>query len=149
VAVGVGAESSNMEEQRMRRASCALVAAIALVLSTPASAAEPSAVVTPVDRTTVIPAGAVCSFPLQIHTEGTRRVTTYYDNEENVVRTANHLASFSITYTNSTTARRSGRSSRPADRGALPDGTVLVTIPPGTTGCSCSAARARSTRTPG
>jgi hypothetical protein len=114
----------------MLKMSCVIAAVIALAFAAAATAAEPSVVVTKVDRTSVVPAGGVCDFALTIHTEGTRRVTTFYDSNGNVVRTMIVLSDFSITYSNAA----NGKSIRTVLAGPLiveprPDGTVLVTIP--------------------
>ncbi len=64
----------------------------ALALAAPATAAAPSVVIEEVDRTRTLPAGDLCDFDVVLHSEGTRRTTTYTDQEGSFDRFAVHLS---------------------------------------------------------
>lgn len=82
-----------------------VVAIAAAATAVTADAVTPAVVETDIDSTFVFPAGAACSFPLTIHNEGRRRITTYFDQQGNVIRTTIHLNSFTQSYTNNATGK--------------------------------------------
>jgi hypothetical protein len=106
--------------------ACALA-----VLAAAAQASAPTVVESFTDRTVTIPAlPETCPFPIVAHIEGARRVTTFVDQDGNVVRRTIMLHSFTITYTNPL----SGKSlftplGGPVIGEPQADGTWLVTIP--------------------
>ncbi len=78
-----------------------LVATLFACAASAASAAAPTVVESYVNRDVTIPAGPdFCAFPIAAHVEGFRRVTTFTDNDGNVVKTTILLHAFTITYTN-------------------------------------------------
>ena len=102
----------------------------ALALAAPATAAAPSVVIEEVDRTRTLPAGDLCDFDVVLHSEGTRRTTTYTDQEGSFDRFAVHLSHWKTSFTNPAT----GGTIRTVLAGpviveALSDGTALVRIP--------------------
>jgi hypothetical protein len=116
----------------MRKLLTAAASACALAaLAAPAQATAPTVVESFTDRTVTIPAlPETCAFPIVAHIEGGRRVTTFFDQDGNVVRRTIMLHSFTITYTNPL----SGKSlftplGGPVIGEPQPDGSWLVTIP--------------------
>jgi|SoiMethySBSTD1v2_1073268.scaffolds.fasta_scaffold152633_3 hypothetical protein len=106
------------------------IAVVALALAAPAAAAAPSVVIEQVDRTRTIPAGDLCDFDVVLHSEGTRRTTTFTDSGGNFDRFTIHLSSWTTSFTNPAT----GLTTRTVLAGpviveALDDGTALVRIP--------------------
>ena len=88
---------------KARLLAFALVAIAAAATAATAGAVTPTVTETNIDSTFVFPAGTACSFPLTIHNEGRRRITTYLDQQGNVTRTTIHLNSFTQSYTNDAT----------------------------------------------
>jgi hypothetical protein len=95
-----------------------------------AGATPPSVTQTAVDRTFTLPAGTACSFPLRVHNQGIRRVTTFYDEAGNVTRTMIVLIGYTQSYTNVDTGEMlSTPLAGPAVIEPNGDGTVTTTIP--------------------
>jgi hypothetical protein len=114
----------------MRLLRFAPVAIAALIFATQAAAAAPSVVVEEVDRTRTLPAGSFCEFDLVIHSQGTRRTTTYTDNDGDLDRFTLHLSQWKTTYTNAATGTTMGIVlAGPIIVEAQVDGTALVRIP--------------------
>jgi len=116
----------------MRSKVVSLVALLVVAAATAASAnaASPTTTVTQVDRTFHFAAGEACSFPVTIHNEGTRRVTTFSDADGNVTRTQILLPSFTQTATNDLTgATLSTPLAGPVIIESNGDGTVTTRIP--------------------
>ena len=114
----------------MGKLGVTVLAAFALIFSAQAAADTPARVVEPVDRTTRIPAGALCSFEFVVHSEGFRTTTTFTNADGSLNGFTIHLTSWHTTYTNPA----NGKSLRVTLSGpviveALPDGTALVRIP--------------------
>lgn len=114
----------------MRKLRAVAIAVAALALAAPAAATPPDVVVEQVDRTRVLPAGALCDFDVVLHSEGTRRTTTYTDQQGAFDRFSVHLSSWTTSFTNPAT----GATIRTVLAGpviveAQEDGTVLVRIP--------------------
>jgi hypothetical protein len=131
----------------MRLFHLLLLAAAALILSAQAVGAPPAVVIEEVDRTRTLPAGDLCDFDVVLHSEGTRRTTTYTDSEGNFDRFTIHLSHWKTSFTNPAT----GATIRTVLAGpviveARDDGTALVRIP-ATTGFWSSMVKARSTPT--
>jgi hypothetical protein len=106
------------------------IAVAALALAAPATAASPTVVIEQVDRTRTLPAGALCDFDVVLHSEGTRRTTTFTDQDGAFDRFAVHLSSWTTSFTNPAT----GATIRTVLAGpviveAQDDGTALVRIP--------------------
>ena len=105
-------------------------AAVALILAAQAAGAAPTVVIEEVDRTRTLPAGTLCDFDVVLHSEGTRRTTTYTDQNGNFDRFAVHLSNWKTSFTNPAT----GATIRTVLAGpviveAQDDGTALVRIP--------------------
>ena len=114
----------------MRKFRVVAIAVVALALAAPAAATPPSVVIEQVDRTRTLPAGDLCDFDVTLHSEGTRRTTTFTDNEGNFDRFTILLSSWTTSFTNPAT----GATTRTVLAGpvmveALDDGTALVRIP--------------------
>ena len=114
----------------MGKFALTVVAALALILSAQAAASPPTRVEESVDRTTTIPAGALCPFDFVVRSEGFRTTTSFTDSDGSLSRFTIHLTSWHTTYTNPAT----GKSLRVTFSGpviveALPDGRALVQIP--------------------
>jgi hypothetical protein len=114
----------------MRKLYLLLLAAGALILAAQAVGAAPSVVIEEVDNTRTIPAGALCPFDFVVHSEGTRRTTTYTDQEGNLDRITFLLSSWKTTYTNPA----NGKTMRTVFAGpviveAQDDGSAIVRIP--------------------
>jgi len=111
----------------------ALLAAalLACAASSTASAAAPTVVESYVNRDVTIPAGPdTCAFPIAAHVEGFRRVTTFTDNDGNVVKTTILLHAFKITYTNPLSGKSlSTPLAGPVIGEPQPDGRWLVRVP--------------------
>jgi hypothetical protein len=106
------------------------IAVAALALAAPAAATPPSVVIEQVDRTRTLPAGDLCDFDVTLHSEGTRRTTTFTHGDGSFDRFAVHLSSWTTSFTNPAT----GLTTRTVLAGpviveALDDGTALVRIP--------------------
>ena len=125
-----------------------LVAALFACAASAASAAAPTVVESYVNRDVTLPAGSdFCAFPIAAHVEGFRRVTTFTDNDGNVVKTTILLHAFPITYTNPLSGKRlSTPLAGPVIGEPQPDGTWLVRIP-GNDGRFVTRVRASSSRT--
>jgi hypothetical protein len=113
----------------MRKTGLMIVAALSLIAAAQAIAA-PSVVIEEVDRTRTLPAGDLCNFDVVLHSEGTRRTTTYTNADGSLDRFTIHLSHWKTTLTNPAT----GASIRTVLAGpviveALADGTALVRIP--------------------
>jgi hypothetical protein len=108
-----------------------LVLMVAAAAAPVATAAAPTVVETTVDRTVTIDASpAACAFAIVAHLEGVRRVTTFYDQDGNVVRRTILLHSFTITYTNPLSGKSlSTPLAGPVIGEPQADGTWLVRIP--------------------
>ena len=108
-----------------------LVAALFACAASAASAAAPTVVESYVNRDVTLPAGSdFCAFPIAAHVEGFRRVTTFTDNDGNVVKTTILLHAFTITYTNPLSGKSlSTPLAGPVIGEPQPDGTWLVRIP--------------------
>jgi hypothetical protein len=114
----------------MHKLPLLFLAAGALILAAQAAGAAPSVVIEEVDRTRTIPAGALCPFDVVLHSEGTRRTTTYTDNEGNFDRFAIHLSHWKTSFTNPA----NGATIRTVLAGPVivegqADGTAIVRIP--------------------
>jgi hypothetical protein len=115
---------------RPKVVSLAALLAVAAAIAASANAASPTTTVTQVDRTFHFAAGELCSFPVTIHNEGTRRVTTFYDADGNVTRTQILLPSFTQTATNDLTGKTlSTPLAGPVIIESNGDGTVTTRIP--------------------
>jgi hypothetical protein len=107
-----------------------LFAAVALIVAAQAAAAAPSVVSEEVDRTRTIPAGALCDFDVVIHSEGTRRTTTYTNPDGSFDRFTIHLSHWKTSFTNPATGETIQTVlAGPVIVEALDDGTALVRIP--------------------
>jgi len=108
-----------------------LVLVVAAAAAPVATAAAPTVVETTLDRTVTIDASPdTCAFPIVAHVEGGRRVTTFYDQDGNVVRRTILLHSFTITYTNPLNGKSlSTPLGGPVIGEPQADGTWLVRIP--------------------
>lgn len=84
----------------MRTLHLLLFVALALILSAQAAGAPPSVVIEEVDRTRTLPAGELCSFDVLLHSEGTRRTTTYTSQDGTFDRFAIHLSHWKTSFTN-------------------------------------------------
>jgi len=114
----------------MGKLGMTVVSAFALILSAPAAANPPTRVQDHVDRTTTIPAGALCSFEFVVRSEGYRTTTTYTNSDGSLDRFTIHLTSWHTTYTNPANGNMLRVSfSGPVIVEALPDGTARVQIP--------------------
>ena len=114
----------------MSKLGVTVVAAFALIFSAPAAADPPSRVVEPVDRTTTIPAGALCSFEFVVRSEGFRTTTTFTNADGTFNGFTIHLTSWHTTYTNPANGKTLRVTfSGPVIVEALPDGRALVRIP--------------------
>jgi len=114
----------------MGKLGIAVVAAFALILSAQAAANPPTRVEQHVDRTTTIPAGALCSFEFVVRSEGYRTTTTYTNSDGSLDRFTIHLTSWHTTYTNPANGKMLRVTfSGPVIVEALPDGRALVQIP--------------------
>jgi hypothetical protein len=94
--------------------TAAALACALTVLFAPAATGNPPTLVEQVEvnRDVVIAASPeTCDFPIVAHIEGTRVVKDFTDQDGNLVRRVIHLRSFTITYTNPSAARVSGRRS--------------------------------------
>jgi hypothetical protein len=81
---------------RILAVAVAVVATTLLAIAPAAVADKPMTIVTHVDRTGTIPAGAgTCPFPFVFHTEGTFRETVFSDGKD-----VAHAVDFHVTYTN-------------------------------------------------
>jgi hypothetical protein len=114
----------------MRKFGVAVVAAFALIFSAQAVADPPTRVVEPVDRTTAIPAGALCPFEFVVRSEGFRTTTTFTNADGSFNGFTIHLTSWHTTYTNPA----NGKALRVTFSGPVivesrPDGSALVRIP--------------------
>jgi hypothetical protein len=114
----------------MRLLHLLLLAAVALILSAQAAGAPPTVVIEEVDRTRTLPAGDLCDFDVVLHSEGTRRTTTYTDQSGNFDRFTLHLSHWKTSFTNPA----NGETIRTVLAGpiiveARDDGTALVRIP--------------------
>jgi hypothetical protein len=114
----------------MRLLHLLLLAGVALILSAQAVGAPPTVVIEEVDRTRTLPAGALCDFDVVLHSEGTRRTTTYTDRNGNFDRFAIHLSNWKTSFTNPA----NGSTIRTVLAGpviveARDDGSALVRIP--------------------
>jgi hypothetical protein len=114
----------------MSKLGVTVIAAFALIFCASAAANPPTRVVAPVDRTTTIPAGALCPFEFVVRSEGLRTTTTYTNADGSLNGFTIHLTSWHTTYTNPA----NGKSLRVTLSGpviveALPDGRALVRIP--------------------
>src|SRR5678816_3869362 len=87
----------------MRMFRVVAVAGAALALAAPAAATAPSVVIEQVDRTRTLPAGALCDFDVSLHSEGTRRTTTFTDNDGSFDRFTILLSSWTTSFTNPAT----------------------------------------------
>ena len=109
----------------MGKLGMTVVAAFALILAAPAAANPPTRVQVHVDRTTTIPAGALCSFEFVVRSEGYRTTTTYTNSDGSLDRFTIHLTSWHTTYTNPANGNMLRVSfSGPVIVEALPDGTA-------------------------
>ncbi len=114
----------------MSKLGIIVVAAFALIFSTQAAASAPTRVEESVDRTTTIPAGALCPFEFVVRSEGFRTTSTFTDSDGNLSRFTIHLTSWHTTYTNPANGKVLRVTlSGPVIVEALPDGTALVQIP--------------------
>ena len=114
----------------MGKLGISVVAALALILSAPAAANPPTRVEEHVDRTTTIPAGALCSFEFVVRSEGYRTTTTYTNSDGSLDRFTIHLTSWHTTYTNPANGNiLRVIFSGPVIVEALPDGRARVQIP--------------------
>jgi hypothetical protein len=84
----------------MGRLQVLLVTAVALILAAQAAGASPAVAIEEVDRTRTLPAGTFCDFDVVLHSEGTRRTTTYTDQNGNFDRFAIHLSQWKTSFTN-------------------------------------------------
>jgi|SRR5262245_791675 len=114
----------------MRKFRVVAIAVTALALAAPAAATPPDVVIEQVDRTRTLAAGDLCDFDVTLHSEGTRRTTTYTDNAGSFDRFSIHLSSWTTSFTNPAT----GLTTRTVLAGpviveALDNGTALVRIP--------------------
>src|SRR5215210_2239631 len=106
------------------------VGVAALVLAAQASGAAPSVEIEHVDRTRTLPAGTLCPFDVVLHSEGTRRTTTYTDASGALDRFTVHLSAWKTSFTNPLTgATVSTVLAGPVIVEAQDDGTALVRIP--------------------
>ena len=102
----------------------------ALVLAAQASGAAPTVAIEDVDRTRTLPAGALCPFDVVLHSEGTRRTTTYTDGSGALDRFTIHLSAWKTSFTNPLTgATISTVLAGPVIVEAQDDGSALVRIP--------------------
>ncbi|HEY6584414.1 MAG TPA: hypothetical protein VIZ29_06175 [Gaiellaceae bacterium] len=113
----------------MRRLAFVIIAGLALAAAAQAIAA-PSVVIEEVDRTRTLAAGDLCDFDVVLHSEGTRRTTTYTNADGSLDRFTIHLSHWKTTLTNPAT----GASIRTVLAGpviveARDDGSALVRIP--------------------
>jgi hypothetical protein len=107
-----------------------VVAVAAAATAATAGAVNPTVTETNIDSTFHFAAGAACSFPLTIHNEGRRRITTYFDQQGNVTKTVIHLNSFTQSYTNDLTGNTlSTPLAGPEIIEQNGDGTVTTRIP--------------------
>ena len=114
----------------MGKLGVTVVAVIALVFTASAAAVSPTRVVVPVDRTTTIPAGALCPFDFVVRSEGFRTTTTFTNPDGSLNGFTIHLTSWHTTYTNPTNGKTLRVTlSGPVIVEALPDGRALVRIP--------------------
>lgn len=114
----------------MRMLHILILAAVALILSAQAAGAPPTVVIEEVDRTRTIPAGDLCDFDVVLHSEGTRRTTTYSDQNGDFDRFTIHLSHWKTSFTNAATgATISTVLAGPVIVEAREDGTALVRIP--------------------
>jgi len=114
----------------MSKLGVTVVAAFALILSAQAAASSPTRVEESVDRTTTIPAGALCPFEFVVHSEGFRTTTTFTNPDGSLDRFTIHLTSWHTTYTNPANGKMLRVTlSGPVIVEALPDGRALVQIP--------------------
>jgi hypothetical protein len=114
----------------MRRTAFVIIAVLGLVAAAQAVAAAPTVVVEQVDRTRTVPAGDICDFDVVLHSEGTRRTTTYANADGSLDRFTIHLSHWKTTLTNPA----NGASIRTVLAGpviveAQDDGSALVRIP--------------------
>jgi len=114
----------------MRRTMFVIIAALGLIAATQAVAAAPTVVAEQVDRTRTVPAGDICDFDVVLHSEGTRRTTTYTNADGSLDRFTIHLSHWKTTLTNPA----NGASIRTVLAGpviveAQDDGSALVRIP--------------------
>mgnify|MGYP003292642827 CR=1 FL=1 len=104
-----------------------VIAAFALILSAPAAANPPTRVEEHVDRTSTIPAGAICPFDFVVRSEGFRTTTTFTNSDGSLNRFTIHLTSWHTTYTNPANGKMLRVTfSGPVIVEALPDGRALV-----------------------
>jgi hypothetical protein len=104
--------------------------ALAVTAAAPAGATPPTTTSTVVDRTFTLAAGDAGSFPLTVHNQGIRRVTTFFDSAGNVTRTMIVLINFTQSYTNEDNGKTlSTPLAGPAIIEPNGDGTVTTSIP--------------------
>ena len=107
-----------------------VVAIAAAAAAATVGAATPTVTEANIDRTFHFAAGDACSFPLTIHNEGRRRITTYTDQQGNITRTTIHLNSFTQSYTNDLTGKTlSTPLAGPEIIEQNADGTVTTRVP--------------------
>ena len=114
----------------MGRLHLLLVTGVALILAGQAAGAAPTVVIEEVERTRTLAAGTFCGFDVVLHSEGTRRTTTYTDQNGNFDRFSIHLSDWKTSFTNPA----NGETIRTVLAGpviveARDDGTALVRIP--------------------
>jgi hypothetical protein len=114
----------------MGRLHVLLVTAVALILAAHAAGAAPTVAIEEVDRTRTLPAGTFCDFDVVLHSEGTRRTTTYTNPDGSFDRFSIHLSDWKTSFTNPA----NGETIRTVLAGpviveARDDGTALVRIP--------------------
>lgn len=114
----------------MRRLAFVIIAVVALAAAAQSLAAGPSVVIEEVDRTRTVPAGGLCEFDVVLHSEGTRRTTTYTNADGSLDRFTIHLARWKTSITNPA----NGATIRTVLAGpviveARDDGSALVRIP--------------------
>jgi len=114
----------------MSKLGVIVVAAFALIVSAQAAAGPPTRVEEGVDRTTTIPAGAICPFEFVVRSEGFRTTTTFTNPDGTLDRFTIHLASWHTTYSNPANGKMLRVTlSGPVIVEALPDGRARVQIP--------------------
>jgi hypothetical protein len=114
----------------MGRLHLLLVTTVTLILAAAAAGAAPTVVIEQVDRTRTLPAGTFCDFDVVLHSEGTRRTTTYTNQDGSFDRFSIHLAEWKTSFTNPA----NGATIRTVLAGpviveAQDDGSALVRIP--------------------
>ena len=114
----------------MSKLGVTVIATFALVFTASAAADPPTRVVQPVDRTTTIPAGALCPFEFVVRSEGYRTTTTFTNPDGSLNGFTIHLTSWHTTYSNPANGKTLRVTlSGPVIVEALPDGRALVRIP--------------------